>query len=262
MTSKPLRRRSIHVRPPARALAWFALAGLLLTGCSERSPARSTGGDAAAASPSAGFVNRGTCPPSTVPDLPYDAGCVSSVSGREETLHVYALVDEAGEPRSWRLRLDSPRGDIDQELQAGLDYPRAAGAVDLEGDGAPEWFVKITDYASHGAPWARLNLLLNRGGKLVALTLDGEPMAINYGGISRLGEGARCERGGITLLRTEAKDPQNTRWRLIERRYRIEGTEATFVGRRESTVEVDNYVDPGLRRYFHVECSGVVLIPF
>lgn len=214
------------------------------------------------ASPGGTFVNRGRCPPAGVDLLPAGSGCVSSVANRDETLYVYASLDARGEPSSWRMHLDSPEGDIDQRLDAGLDYPRAAGAVDLEGDGISEWFVKVTDYASHGAPWARLNLFINDGMSLVPLTLDGEPMAINYGGISRLGEGARCEPGGITLLRTEAQDPQNTRWRLIERRYRIAGTKAIFVDRTEETIKVDSYVDPQLRRYFHVECFEVVLLPF
>lgn len=215
------------------------------------------------ATPGAGaFTDGGECPPSTIPDLPAGAACVSSAEAGGEALFLYALLDPGGSPRSWHLHLRSPAGDIDQRLPSGRDYPRVAGASDLEGDGIPEWWVKVTGYASHGAPWSRLNLLINTGGALEPLTLDGEPMAINYGGISRLGEGARCEDDGISLLRTEARDPQNTRWALIERRYRIEGTEASFVGRKEEILRVDSYVDPALRRYFHVECKGVVLVPF
>lgn len=213
------------------------------------------------ASPST-FVNGGPCPLFEDPEFPKEAGCASVVEAGEATLTVYALTSPDEKPLGWRVRLVTSKEEIDQELEAGADYPRAVGASDVDGDGEMEWWLKVLDYASHGAPWARLNLMFVQGGALVPLTLDGEAMAVNYGGITRLGEGASCSPGEITLYRAQARDPQNTRWELSRRTYRIEGTAASYIGEQRSVERFDNYVDPELRRYFRVVCAGAELIPF
>lgn len=208
------------------------------------------------------FVNGGPCPLLDDPEFPQEAGCASVVRAEGATLTVYALTSTDEKPRGWRMRLVTSEVEIDQELKAGADYPRAVGASDIDADGDMEWWLKVLDYASHGAPWARLNLMFVQGDALVPLTLDGEAMAVNYGGITRLGEGASCSPGEITLYRAVARDPQNTRWELLRRTYRIEGTAASYVGEERSIERFNNYVDPELRRYFRVVCGGAELIPF
>jgi hypothetical protein len=208
------------------------------------------------------FVNGGPCPRLGDPEFPEEAGCASSVKAEGATLTVYALTSAEEKPLSWRVRLVTAEQEIDQELDAGADYPRAVGASDIDADGDMEWWLKVLDYASHGAPWARLNLMFVQDDALVPLTLDGEAMPVNYGGITRLGEGASCSQAEITLYRAEAQDPQNTRWELSRRTFRIEGTMASYAGEERSIETFNNYVDPELRRYFRVVCAGAELIPF
>ncbi|MGI8708768.1 MAG: hypothetical protein ACR2LG_11320 [Actinomycetota bacterium] len=199
----------------------------LLGACSQ---ARQRESDAAAgsASPDAAFVNGGDCAEAVEPGLPSDAGCVTSASGGDEVLLVYALLDEDSKPRSWRLRLTSDEHDIDQPLRAGSDfsYPRAVGASDVDGDGDQEWWVKVMDLAGHGAPWARLNLFFVTDDALTPLASGGKPLAINYGGISRFGEGAECKEGRLVLLRAEAQNPRNTRWTVSRRSFELRTTTA------------------------------------
>lgn len=243
-------------------MAGVLVAMVLLVACSDGSPTL-PGDPPASPSPSeTAFSDQGVCPPSSDPALPANAGCVTRVEEGSEILQVYGLLDDESLPRRWRARLTSDQGEIDRPLNFGNDYPRAAGASDVDGDGRPEWWVKTANFASHGAPWSQLLLFFVRDGSLIPLRLEGEPLGINYGGISRLGEGARCRPGRLILLRAEAKNVRNTRWVTSERTFRIEGTKATLEGREEGVLRIDNYNDPDLDPYFMVDCYGTKLTPF
>jgi hypothetical protein len=247
-----------------RTAAGFLVA-ILLAGCSDEG--RSTGPRSIASggpSNSPAFVNGGDCPPSSDARLPNDAGCVSTVSAGEGQLSVYALLGSDGRPESWRLHLSSDGLEIDQELHAGTEfsYPRAVGGVDVDGDGDPEWWVKVMDYASHGAPWSGLHLFFQEGTDLVPLAYESEPLTINFGGISRLGEGALCRGGALVLLRAEALDRQNTRWRTSERLFSLDGPRADLVRRTQDVLEIEDYNDPDLDPYYRVTCEGKVFTTF
>ncbi len=238
----------------------LALACVLLAACSR-------GGDAAAPEPRVvdpEFVNGAECPPSRHDDLPEDAGCVSSVVLGDQRLRVYALLGRDGKPRLWRLRFTSDGDDVDRRLRAGnvTSYPRALGATDVDSDGTPEWWIKVRDYASHGAAWAGLNLFVFAGGALVPVTYEGAPLTIDFGGISRLGEGATCRDDRLVALRVWARDRQNTRWWVSERTYELDGTRATLVGKRRRFLEIDTYSDPRLARNYRVECDGSTFTPY
>ncbi len=210
------------------------------------------------------FVNGGDCPLSRHPDLPADAGCVSSVTEGAQTLLVYALLDSDAKPRKWRLRMTGAGLEVDQRLRAGnvTSYPRAMGVTDLDDDRQPEWWVKVADYASHGAPWAGLNLFVSTAGALRPVTYEGEPLTINFGGISRMGEGAVCRDGYLVVLRAWTFDRQNTRWRVSERRYELEGTRARLLDRQRRSLVVESYTDPDLVRNYRVQCDGSTFTPF
>lgn len=215
--------------------------------------------------PGSDFINGGDCPPSPDPALPADAGCVSSVTNGAETLQVYALLDSDGRPRTWRLRLSGGADEVDQKLRGGgggISYPRAIGVTDLDDDRLPEWWVKVADFGSHGAAWAGLNLFVSSAGALAPVTYEGEPLMVDFGGISRLGEGAACRDGYLVALRAWALDRQNTHWRVSERRYELEGTHARLVGREIRSMTVDSYTDPDLTRNYRVECDGSTFTPF
>ena len=206
------------------------------------------------------FVNGGDCPRIETGSLPPRAGCLSTVAAGDEELAVYALLDDATRPRMWRIHLSSEAGTIDQVLHAGNDfsYPRVVGSSDVNGDGRAEWWVRVVDYTSHGAPWSGLNLFVAKSDSLVPLRADGKPLIVNYGGIARLGEGARCRPDRITLLRAEAKNVRNTKWEVSERHFRIAGHEAHFLSRTEGELVIEDYNDPDLDPYYRVDCDGFV----
>lgn len=210
------------------------------------------------------FINGGECPPSSHEELPSDAGCVSSVVEGDESLLVYALLDRAAKPRLWRLRFASGERSLDRRLRAGnvTSYPRALGATDVDADGTPEWWVKVADYASHGAAWAGLNLFVFTGDALEPVTHEGEPLTINVGGISRLGEGATCRDGRLVALRVWARDRQNTRWWISERTFELDGTRARLIDRRRRPLEIETYSDPRLAHNYRVECDGKTFTPY
>lgn len=209
------------------------------------------------------FVNGQECPASRHDDLP-DAGCVSSVAEGGERLTVYALLDRRDKPRVWRMRYSSGGHSADIGLDAGnvTSYPRAVGVTDLDFDGEREWWVKVRDYASHGAAWAGLNLFVVRGDTLVPIEHEGEPLTIDFGGISRLGEGATCRDGELVALRVWARDRQNTRWWVSERTFRIAGARARLLGRRRVPLAIEDYADEDLARNYRVECDGKTFTPY
>ncbi len=237
--------------------SYIALAAIgLLGACGGGAPSGDRVSTPSASPSVATFVDGGVCPPMDDGDFPPDAGCATIVSTDDGTLTMYALLDNDSRPLSWRMRFVSEKEDIEQRFKAGLDYPQAVGASDVDLDGRSEWWVRVMDYASHGAPWARLNLFFVDDGALVPLTFEGEPLGINYGGISRLGEGASCSEGKLVLMRTEAQDVRNTRWKVSERAFEIEGTTARFQGRKEGRLVIEDYNDPDLDPYYVVDCNG------
>ena len=121
--------------------------------------------------------------------------------------------------------------------------------------------MKVLDLAGHGAPWARLNLFFTGDDVLIPLSSGDEPLPINYGGISRFGEGASCRDGRLVLLRAEAQNPRNTRWTVSERSFELDGTSATLVGRSEASLSIQGYNDPDLNPYYRVDCNGFTYPP-
>lgn len=249
-----------------RVASILALAVVVATACSPEPRPRAPGPASAsvvAATPQ--FVNGERCPEAGDDGLPPRAGCVTAVTAGDETLSVYGLLGRNGLPESWRVRLTTPGGEVERRLPYGTvtAYPRVAAASDLDGDGdADWWWVKVLDYASHGAPWGGVAIFVSDEASLEPVELDGEPFVVNFGGISRLGEGAECRDGSLVVLRVEAKDRANTRWSTSERTYAIEATTARLLDRREGILEIDGYSDPELHRYYRVDCAGAVFTPF
>ncbi|HWL65995.1 MAG TPA: hypothetical protein VNP73_08475, partial [Actinomycetota bacterium] len=161
-------------------------------------------------------------------------------------------------PREWWVRLESGDLVIDRPLHAGnaYSYPRALGASDLDGDGRFEWWIKVVDYTSHGAPWSGANVFFVQDEALVPLKVDGKPLDINFGGIARLGEGAACRDNRLVLLRAEAQNRRNTRWSVSERSFELDGDEARLVERDEDLLRIGGYNDPDLDPYYEIDCNG------
>ncbi len=235
---------------------------LTLVSCAESSPGLFDPAPSQSTSPSpsgVSFTNGGRCPRASDPSLAGNAGCVTSVVRGDANFSVYARMGDTRRPRTWWMHVSGPGVEIDQRLQAGnaYSYPRAVGATDIDEDGAPEWWVKVMDFTSHGAPWSRLNLFVGSGDSLVPISYEKEPLSVNFGGIARLGEGAACRDGRLVLLRAEAQNVRNTRWRVIERSFEIAGGTARFLGRTEDTLMIEDYNDPDLDPYYLVTCEGL-----
>ncbi|MGH2805830.1 MAG: hypothetical protein ACRDKT_01010 [Actinomycetota bacterium] len=209
-------------------------------------------------------VNGGECVPTIDQDLPRNAGCVTSIETGDEKLSVYAILDRQSRPRSWRIHHDSNVRTVDQRLNAGNDfsYPRAVGTSDVDLDGDQEWWIKTADYTSHGAPWSGLNLFVSEGRSLVPLHFEGQPLMINFGGITRLGEGAVCRDGDLVLRRAEAQNTLNTRWSISTRRFSLNESTARLVDRGRSKLVIEDYNDPKLDPYYEVECYGATFTVF
>ncbi len=221
----------------------------------------SAGGASATPTPSqSGFVNGGECPRASVGWLPEDAGCVTSASSEDRVLAVYALLGDSSRPKSWHIHLRTPEQEIDQPLRAGNDfsYPRVLGASDVDLDGEPDWWIKVTDFTGHGAPWSSTNLFFIAGDRLAPVKFEGRPLAINYGGITRMGEGARCREGRLILLRAEAQNPTNTTWTTSQRVFRLRGRHAVMDQSKEGSLLLEDYNDPALDPYYRIDCEGFV----
>lgn len=235
------------------------LIGSLLASCSPEDQGSPRAARSPVVSPSeTAFMNGGDCPPRDVPGLRSPAGCISSISAADETLTVYAVVGADARPKSWRIHLTTDEGALDQHLPAGnaFSYPRAVGASDVVGDQRPEWWVKVRDFTSHGAPWSGMNLFVARPRSLQPVRDGDEALSINYGGISRMGEGARCGDGQLTLLRAEALNRINTRWKVSQRRFVLQGAKAAMHVRSEGVLKIKGYNDPALDPYYRVRCKG------
>lgn len=253
------------------AIAWAVACTILLSACS-RGSGGAPGAGAAAPSPSPSrsgasepdFFSGGRCPRSPYPELPAEAGCVTSAVEGDERLLVYALLGRGDKPRAWRARLVGAGDELDQRLRQSnvWSYPRALGATDVDHDGGLEWWIKVADYGSHGAAWGGLNVYVLARGALRPVTFEGEPLTVDFGGITRLGQGAVCRDGELVVLRAWARDRRNTRWWVSERRLELDGRRAHFLGRTQRSLVVDSYVDPDLVRNYRVECYGKTFTPF
>jgi len=170
---------------------------------------------------------------------------------------VYAVVDSDSKPVHWRVRYEYGDNVIDHRLNAGnpFSYPRAIAAVDVQGDGTKEWLIKTTDLASHGTNWQRLELFVVELDSVQPVVFEGEPLYLNVGGTSRMGEGARCDGESFVLLRTESEHRQNTVWSFSERMYEIDGSRARYVDRRSGQLQLTDYNDPDLDPYYRFHCG-------
>lgn len=236
------------------------LSTMCIASCVESAPELSERAPRPNPSPSeTSFVNGGKCPSAEDAMSDPNAGCLSTATWGDMVFSVYARLDKKDRPRSWQMQVTEPGGTLIQGLPAGnpYSYPRAVGATDIDGDGQPEWWVKVMDFTSHGAPWSRLNLFVMAQDALSPITYDAEPLSVNVGGIARLGEGAVCRKDRLVLLRAEAQNVRNTRWRVVERSFEIAGRSARFLKRTESTLVIDDYNDPDLDPYYLVDCEGI-----
>lgn len=167
---------------------------------------------------------------------------------------MYASLDPDGRPKSWHTRV----GDTDQLLDAGNDfsYPRALAELDVDDDGRYEWLIKTYDLAGHGTNWQQLGLYVLASGGIKVVMLEGEPLAVRVGGTSRMGEGATCKGGTLTLLRSVAENRKNKRWSYSRTSYRIDEARAQRGVTTRGVLLLRGYNDPKLDPYYAIDCDG------
>jgi hypothetical protein len=193
-----------------------------------------------------------------------DTGCVSTAPGDVEgdgdpdTLIVYARLDRDNYPEIWRIRIEGAGEPLDQRLHAGTpnSYPRAVGGADVDGDGRDEWFVKVLNLAGHGAWWGMLNVFV-LGERFDVVTLEGKPMPLYIGGISRTGEGIACREDALVQLRAEARNIKNTNWDVSARYFDIGDGQATLLRRDADVLRLSDYNDPDLNPYYELNCHDL-----
>lgn len=258
----------------AHAAAALALAAALAA-CDDdgrETPPGTRGGASPSPSPSAPAspAPGDPCPETTEPALPDDAGCVSSVAadvdgdGRADRVFVFALVDDVGKPRVWRSLAQ-----VGGETVAGPSFsrkahgPQAIAAVDADGDGADEVFVKVSDHLYHSGASHIVGILKLHDGALVQVAERGAgPLNADVGGVTRFGEGVECADGArgpeLRILRTEAANDAYTRWDWSRKVYRWRGASLVYVETRRGTLRTDGYNDPDRYRFYRLQCRGLV----
>ena len=238
----------------------LCLVFVALGACARTEAERPDASEPSPTPPPVEFVNSGVCPAADLPSLGNRTGCVTTTHTDDATLFVYAIVDKQSFPLRWRIRYETDAVEFDGPLDAGnpFSYPRAIGAIDIDEDGSHEWVIKAVDLAGHGTNWQRLHIFVVDDSGLRVVTYEGQPLYMNVAGISRMGEGARCDGGRLVLLRTEARNRQNTVWDYSERVMELEGTKVELIRRREGVLRLTDYNDPKLDPYYRLECGDLV----
>jgi hypothetical protein len=243
------------------------VAAAVLAGCSSgRQPAASL---APSPSPSAEAIAEGRPCPAAPADAGIDGrvGCVSSARGTFEpedgpqSLILYALLDDEGFPRQWRLRMTRTDGPpVDEVIYAGspTSYPRMLGAADANADGRDEAFAKVATHSYHSGATYDVGIFGVRDGDIYRVQIDGRPSLFQIGGVSVFGEGAECRDADLDgdpeflLLRIDGVFGEVQRW--SERVYEWSGTTLHFASRREGRMAKTGYADPLLYRYYSLRC--------
>jgi hypothetical protein len=103
------------------------------------------------------------------------------------------------------------------------------------------------------------NVFAYRDGGLRTVDYERSPLALNVGGISRLGEGIECIDGNLVLLRAEAQNTRNTRWSYSARVFAVD--ESDFIERTTGRLTISDYNDPALDRFYGLNCGDLHYAP-
>jgi hypothetical protein len=274
-------------RPPgsrlslvARRLAVLALTILLTAACSSAKqghagPRGPSSGRDALPSPalSQRFADGGRCPPDIAPELPSASGCVTSVTadldgnGRLDRFVVFGhLVN--GDPVSWwaeGLIGGASRPTPPFLLPVGLAvggaatvYPRVAGAAEANGERGAEVFVQLSADLYHSGALPIDAIFDVRGGHVVPVRAGGRLFTFPTDGISRFGDGARCETvaGQPVFALTHVEILPNG-WEWSIRSYRWKGLALVPDGAHSGRLPAISIGDPRVYRFYQLICGGL-----
>ena len=231
----------------------------------------SSGGGSGAAAYSQRFGDGGACPASSAPALPAGSGCVTSVAadldgdGRPDRFVVYAKPSGKNPATWWAEAMvgdsQTPPVRLSTGLQVGGSagiYPRVAGAAEANGDPGDEVFVQLSANVYHGAAPPVDAIYGVRGGRVVPAVSGGKPFLFSTGGVSRFGNGARCETVGgahVLVLTTVTIEPYG--WKWFEHTYRWDGLGLVPDGTRSGRLPRALISDPRVYRNYQLICGGL-----
>jgi hypothetical protein len=255
-----------------------SVGGWVLTHRSPGAGGASTAGPSPVSGPTPQEFDNGTrCPLLSDPVLTQPAGCVSSVIGdldgdtQPDRFVVYARLRDSGLPRSWEaLAVLSGTGGPTQPIPVPTGqgvpyvYPRAMDAVDADGDGAAEVFVKLSAILYHVGGQQILGMFRAVAGRVVPIEVEGRGrLVFPIGGIGGYGDGAECIEGPgtpipiLTLRHIQRKPPSI--WVWVERDYRWRGAvlvlQRTRRGTFPGTISIG---DQPVHRFYQLRCGSLL----
>ena len=221
------------------------------------------------------FADSGTCPTAVSADLPRASGCVTSVAadldgdGTADRFVVFGRLD--GDKPTWwwaAAILASGRRTPPVRLPAGPAvggsasvYPRVAGAAEANGEPGAEVFVQLSADLYHSAARPVDAIFGMQHGRVVPVTESGRLFTFSTDGISRFGDGARCETEGgrhLFVLQHVQIEPNGWRWTthpLAWSGLRLE----PVAGGRSGHLPAVTVGDPRVYRYYRLACGSVRL---
>jgi len=266
----------------ARRLAVLALTILLTPACSSArgdlpAPGGPSPGRDALPSPalSQRFADGGACPRDAAPELPSASGCATSVTadldgnGRPDRFVVFGhLVN--GDPVSWwaeGLLAGASRPTPPLRLPVGRAvggaatvYPRVAGAAEANGERGAEVFVQLSADLYHSGAQPIDAIFDVRDGRVVPVRAAGRLFTFRTDGISRFGDGAKCETvaGQPVFALTHVEILPNG-WEWSTRLYRWEALTLVPDGARSGRLPPISVGDPRVYRFYQLICGGLRL---
>ncbi len=254
------------VRP---VVAWMLMA---FASCSWPGPAAAPGENDASAAPTptatARIVGGEPCPDRTADSETNDTvGCFShgvgdfDGDGSSDDLTVFAGLDSGGYPSSWFARLHLANGEtIEEKLTIGskFGYPIVLGAVDANGDGDDEAFVRTGTHLYHSGATHDVGIFVLDGSGLSQVREARAPFEFEVGAISYFALGAECRdidfdgSPEFVVLRIDGVINDVQRW--SERIYRWKGDSLVFEERLHGRLAKTSYSDPLLRRFYGLAC--------
>jgi len=221
------------------------------------------------------FNNYGPCPEISIPGVAGRTGCLTAIpadldgDGAPDQFEVFAQLGVNDMPTSWRVRAVLSTGPTpEQPIPTGAAaggvrgvYPGAVGAVDANGDGRPEVFVKLAGILYHVAGQHILGIFDVTDGRIVPVQVRGQGrLEFVTGGALSFGQGAACTTtdGAPVLDLYRVRKSTTERWSIRTAEYRWEGDELVPSGVRYQSKPVKaEAFDPSIAHLFELRCGDI-----
>ena len=137
-------------------------------------------------------------------------------------------------------------------------YPRVAGAAEANGQRGAEVFVQLSADLYHSGAIPIEAIFDVRGGRIVPVRAGGRLFTFPTDGISRFGDGARCEtvagEPAFALTHVEIL-PHGWVWSI--RKYRWKGLTLAPDGARSGWLPAISIADPRVSQFYQLICGGL-----